>query len=73
MIDWSLLQVEPKGVFVPGPLHRLEKREVHLTKSTIVELKVQWKQFEGDESTWDNESTMREAYPSLFHDSIPSP
>ena len=28
VIDWSLLQVEPEGDFVPEPLHILEKNEV---------------------------------------------
>ena len=28
LIDWSLLQVEPEGEFMPEPLHILVKREV---------------------------------------------
>ena len=36
VIDWSLLQVEPEGEFVPEPLHILDKREVQLRKRTIV-------------------------------------
>ena len=28
VIDWSLLQVEPKGDFVPKHLHILDKREL---------------------------------------------
>ena len=73
VIDWSLLQVEPEGEFVPKPLHILDKREVQLKRCTIVQLKVQWKHFETDEATWEDEATMREAYPVLFHDFIPSP
>ena len=41
VIDWSLLQVEPKGEFIPKPLHIMEKREVHLKMCTIVQLKLQ--------------------------------
>ena len=73
MINWSLLQVEPKGEFVPKPLHMLDKREVQLKRRTIVQLKVKCKHFEANEDTWENESTMREAYPTLFHDFIPNP
>ena len=40
VIDWSLLHVELKGDFVPEPLYILDKREVHLTRCTIVQLKV---------------------------------
>ena len=36
VIDWSLIQVEPEGGFVPKPLHILDKREVQLRKCTIV-------------------------------------
>ena len=73
VIDWSLLQVEPEGEFSPDPLHILDKREVQLRKRTIVILKVQWRHFEVDEPTWENEATMRKAYPTLFHDISQSP
>ena len=36
-------------------------------------MKVQWNHFEANEATWENEATMRKAYPALFHDVIPSP
>ena len=45
VIDWSLLNVGLEGEFSPEPLHILDKREVQLMKCTIVQLKVQWKQF----------------------------
>ena len=34
---------------------------------------MKWNHFEVDEATWENEATMRKAYPSLFHDFIQSP
>ena len=36
VIDWSLLQVEPKGGFAPEPLHILDNREVQLRKCIVV-------------------------------------
>ena len=66
VIDWSLLQVEPEGKFSPEPLHILDKREVQLRKPNVVQLKVQWKHFEVDEATWENEATMRKAYRPCF-------
>ena len=36
VVDWSLLQVEPKGEISLEPLHILDKREVQLRKCTIV-------------------------------------
>ena len=73
VVDWSLLQVEPEGEFSPKPIHILDKREVQLRKRTMVQLKVQWKHFEANDDNWENESTMRKAYSTLFHDVIPSP
>ena len=65
--------MQPEGEFSLEPLHILDKREVHLTKRTVVQLKVQWKHFEADEATWENEATMGKDYPTLFHDFILSP
>ena len=65
--------MEPEGGFSLEPLHILYKREVQLQKHTVVQLKVQWKHFEVDEATWENETTMRKDYPVLFHDIIQSP
>ena len=73
VIDWSLLQVESEGDFMLEPLHILDKREVQLRKRTIVQLKLQWKHFGLDEDTWESEATMKEAYPTFFHDFISSP
>ena len=42
-------------------------------KRTVLKLKVQWKDFEADEATWENEATKKKAYPILFHNVIPSP
>ena len=64
---------EPEREFSHKPLHILDKREVHLRKRTLVQFKVQWKHFEVDEATSENEATMRKAYPTLFHDIIQSP
>ena len=72
LLDWSLLQVEPKTKFSPEPIHILDKREVQLRKRTIVQLKVQWKHFDANEVTWENEATMRKDYPTLFYDVLPS-
>ena len=73
VIDWSLLQVEPKGDFISEPLYIMDKREVKLKKRIIVQLKVQWKRFGADEATLENEATMKEAYLTLFHYIISSP
>ena len=73
VVDWFLLQVEPKGEFPPETTHILDKREVQPRKRTVVQLKVKWKHFEDDEASWENEATMRKDYLALFHDIVMSP
>ena len=46
---------------------------MQLRKCTIVQLKLQLKEFEDDEATWENEATMRKDYTALFHDVFLSP
>ena len=65
--------MEHEGEFSPEPTHIVDKREVQPRKCTMLQLKVQWKHFEVDEATWENEATMRKDYPALFHDAIMSP
>ena len=65
--------MEPDGEFSPEPTHILEKREVQLRNRTMVQSKVQWKQFKADKDTWENNATMRKDFPTLFHDIIMSP
>ena len=62
-----------KGSFPLSLLIYRDKREVQFRKRTVVQLKVQWKHFEADEATWENEGTMKNAYPTLFHDIISNP
>ena len=73
VFDWSLLQVEPEWEFSPEPTHILDKREVQLRNHTVVQFKMQWKHFEADEATWEDETTMINDYPALFHDIVLSP
>ena len=51
-----------------GPERILDKREILLWNHTIEQVKVQWKHLSPEESTWELESDMWEAYPILFQD-----
>ena len=66
VIDWSVLQVEPDGEFKPEPQCILQKKVLMLHNSEIEHIKVQWKYFAPDETTWEMEDQMRVMYPSLF-------
>jgi hypothetical protein len=66
IIDWSVIQVEPKGEFLPEPQCILDRKETLLRNRTIAQVKVQWKHFGPDEATWEMEDAMRHAYSILF-------
>ena len=50
----------------PEPI--IDRRELLLHNHTIKQVKVQWKHLSMEESTWELESVMHEAYPILFQD-----
>jgi hypothetical protein len=66
IIDWSVIQVEPEGEFLPEPQCILDRKETHLWNKTITQVKVQRKHFGPDEATWEMEDAMTQAYPILF-------
>ena len=66
IIDWNVIQVEPKGEFETEHFHILHRKERMLQNRAIVQIKVQWKHFSSEEATWEMEDKMREAYPSMF-------
>ena len=68
VIDWNVVQVELEGEVLVELDCILGRREITLRKSTIGQLKVQWKHLSPEEVTWELESKMWEAYPHLFQE-----
>jgi hypothetical protein len=66
IIDWSVIQVEPKGEFLPEPQCILDRKENPLQNRTITQVKVKWRHSGPDEATWEMEDAMRQTYPILF-------
>lgn len=60
------VQVESEGEFLAEPLCILNQRETTLRRRAIIQVKVQWKKFDPNEVTWEEEEAMRKAYPALF-------
>ena len=66
MIDWILVQVEPKGEFQVEPLRILDQREITLWNRAFARVKVQWKHFSPEEATRELEGDLRKSHPILF-------
>jgi hypothetical protein len=68
MIDWNMVQVEPKGKFQEEPLCILDKREIALRNRIVTRVKVQWKHFSPEEATWELEGDLQKSHPTLFRE-----
>ena len=66
VINWNDVEVEPEGDFLVELDYILERREILLRNRTIGQVKVQWKHLSPEESNWELEIHMRDAYPILF-------
>ena len=66
VVNWNDVQVEPEGDFLVEPDCILKRREITLQNRTIGQVKVQWKHLSPEETTWEFESNMQDAYPILF-------
>jgi len=68
MIDWNLVQVEPKDDFQSEPLRILDRREITLQNRVVTWLKDQWKHFSPEEATWELEGDLQKSHQILFQE-----
>ena len=58
--------MEREGDFHTEPMCILDRRQIHLRKHIIVQVKVQWKHYSEEEATWEREEIMRHKFHVLF-------
>ena len=66
VINWDVIQVEPKGEFQIEPVRILDRMVTMLQNRTIGQVKVQWEHYGPEEDMWELEDAMRLAHPFLF-------
>jgi hypothetical protein len=66
IIDWSVIQVELEGEFLPEPQFIIDRKETPVRNKTIARVKVQWEHFGPDEAIWEMEDSMKHSYPFLL-------
>ena len=64
MINWDVIQVEPKEEFQIEPMH--DRKVTMLWNQAIGQVKVQWEHYGPEEATWELEDAMRLAHLFLF-------
>ena len=65
-VDWGQIEVDTDGTFEEGPVCILNSRDQVLRRKTVRLVRVLWRHYGVEESTWEREDMMRATYPFLF-------
>ena len=68
VVDWGQIEIDTDGTFKEGPVCILDSRDQVLRRKTVRLVRVLWRNYGVEESTWEHEDTMRATYPFLFRD-----
>ena len=68
VVDWGQIEVDTDGTFEEGPVCILDSRDQVLRRKTVRLVRVLWRHYGVEESTWEREDIMRATYPFLFRD-----
>ena len=68
VVDWGQIEVDTDGTFEEGPVCIVDSRDQVLRCKTVRLVRVLWRHYGIEESTWEHEDTMRATYPFLFRD-----
>ena len=68
IVDWEQIEVDTDGTFEEGPVCILDSRDQVLRCKTVRLVRVLWRHYGLEESTWEREDIMQATYPFLFID-----
>ena len=68
MVDWGQIEVNTDGTFEETTVCILDIRDQVLRRKTVRLMRVLWRHYGVEESTWEREDTMRATYLFLFRD-----
>ena len=68
VMDWGQIEVDTDETFEEGPVFILDSRDQALRRKTLRLVRMLWRHYGVEESTWECEDTMRATYPFLFRD-----
>ena len=66
VVDWGQIEVDTDGTFEEGPVCIVDSYDQVLRRKTVRLVRVLWRHYGVEESTWEREDTMRATYPFLF-------
>ena len=68
VVDWGQIEVDTDETFEEGPGCIVDSRDEVLRRKIVRLVRVLWRHYGVEESTWEREDTMRATYPFLFRD-----
>ena len=68
VVDWGQIEVDTDETFEEGLVCILDNRDQVFRRKTVRLVRVLWRHYEVEESTWEREDTMRATYSFLFRD-----
>ena len=68
VVNLGQIEVDTDGTFEEGPVCIVDSRDQVLRRKTVWLVRVLWRHYGVEESTWEREDTMRATYPFLFRD-----
>ena len=68
VVDWGQIEVDTDWTFEEGPVSIVDSRDQVLRRKTVRLVRVLWRHYGVEESTWEREDTMRATYSFLFRD-----
>ena len=68
MVDWGQIEVDTDGTFEERPVCILDSRDQVLRRKTVRLVRVLWRHYGVEESTWERANTMQATYSFLFRD-----
>ena len=68
VVDWGQIEVDIDETFEEGSVCIFDSRDQVLRHKTVRLVRVLWRHYGVEESTWELEDTMRATYPFLFRD-----
>ena len=68
VVDWGQIEVDMDGTFKEGLVCIVDSRDQVLRRKTVRLVRVLWRHYGVEESTWEREDTMWATYPFLFRD-----
>ena len=66
VVDWEQIEVDTDGTFEEGPMCILDSRDLVLRHKTVRLVRVLWRHYGVEESTWEHEDIMRAPIPSCL-------